>query len=80
MLIVVTYVSSLVHLYSIEYMSGDPHYPMGGAMLTVCGRSRGRWGAARGDEAGALLGAWRRLLDGDRARGRGGGERRAARG
>ena len=25
MLIVVTYVSSLVHLYSIEYMSGDPH-------------------------------------------------------
>ena len=26
MLIVVTGVSSLVHLYSIEYMSGDPHH------------------------------------------------------
>lgn len=25
MLIVVTYVSALVHLYSIEYMSHDPH-------------------------------------------------------
>ena len=27
MLIVVTFVSSLVHLYSISYMSGDPHIP-----------------------------------------------------
>jgi NADH:ubiquinone oxidoreductase subunit 5 (subunit L)/multisubunit Na+/H+ antiporter MnhA subunit len=27
MLIVVTTVSSLVHLYSTEYMAGDPHVP-----------------------------------------------------
>ena len=27
MLIVVTSVSSLVHLYSTEYMNGDPHLP-----------------------------------------------------
>src|SRR5205814_6541854 len=27
MLLVVTFVSSLVHLYSIEYMSEDPHLP-----------------------------------------------------
>jgi NADH:ubiquinone oxidoreductase subunit 5 (subunit L)/multisubunit Na+/H+ antiporter MnhA subunit len=27
MLIVVTFVSSLVHIYSISYMSGDPHIP-----------------------------------------------------
>src|SRR6478736_2963771 len=27
MLIVVTFVSTLVHIYSISYMSGDPHIP-----------------------------------------------------
>ena len=27
MLVVVTFVSSLVHLYSIGYMSADPHLP-----------------------------------------------------
>ena len=27
MLIVVTFVSSLVHLYSIKYMENDPHCP-----------------------------------------------------
>lgn len=27
MLVVVTFVSSLVHLYSISYMSADPHLP-----------------------------------------------------
>jgi NADH:ubiquinone oxidoreductase subunit 5 (subunit L)/multisubunit Na+/H+ antiporter MnhA subunit len=27
MLIVVTTVSSLVHIYSTEYMNGDPHLP-----------------------------------------------------
>jgi len=27
MLVVVTFISTLVHLYSTEYMGGDPHLP-----------------------------------------------------
>ena len=27
MLVVITSISSLVHIYSLEYMNGDPHLP-----------------------------------------------------
>jgi NADH:ubiquinone oxidoreductase subunit 5 (subunit L)/multisubunit Na+/H+ antiporter MnhA subunit len=35
MLVVVTFISSLVHLYSISYMSEDPHLPRFMAYLSL---------------------------------------------
>lgn len=35
MLIVITCISSLVHIYSIKYMENDPHYPCFMAYLEI---------------------------------------------